>query len=69
MSFDLLQGSQFGGKQRHGLGTFTEGEACGGAGFNGIGLFAAKEGGAIVLVALRIAARDGNVIIGDGTSI
>ena len=40
-------------------GLFAEGEACGGAGLDGIGLLAAEEGGAIVLVALRIAAGDG----------
>jgi hypothetical protein len=38
-------------------------------GLDGIGLVAGKEGGAIVLVALRIATGDGDVGMGDGTSI
>ena len=38
---------------------FGEGEAGGGAGLDGVGLLAAEEGGAVVLVALRIAAGEG----------
>ena len=40
-------------------GRSAEGEAGGGAGLDGIGLLAAEEGGAVVLVALRIAAGEG----------
>src|SRR5262249_15956397 len=36
-----------------------QGEACRGAGLHGVGLLAAEEGGAVVLVALGIAARQG----------
>jgi hypothetical protein len=37
-------------------GSFAHGKSCGGPGLDGIGLLAAEEGSAIVLVALRIAA-------------
>ena len=40
-------------------GLLGEGEAGGGAGLDGVGLLAAEEGGAVVFVALRIAAGEG----------
>ena len=57
---DLAEGAQFGVTAACAAGSFAEGEACGGAGFDGIGLLAAEESGAIVFVALRIAAGDGD---------
>jgi hypothetical protein len=66
---DLSQSSQRGGQQWCGLGPFTEGEACGGMCLDGIGLLAAEQGGAIVLVALRIAAGDGDVGMGQGMGL
>ena len=39
--------------------SFTQGEACGGAGLDRVGLLTAKESGAVVLVALRSAAGEG----------
>lgn len=57
---DLAQGAKFGVHRRGGDGPFGEGEARGGAGFDGVGLLAAEEGGTIVFVALRIAAGDEN---------
>ena len=43
----------------HGLGFFGQGEAGGGGALGGIGLLVAEDGGAIVLIALRIAAGNG----------
>ncbi len=56
---DLAKRAQLGGQHLDGCGPFVESIACGGAGFDRIGLLAAEEGGAVVLVALRIAAGDG----------
>src|SRR5262245_8674579 len=56
---DLAQGAEF---QRQGCVTawpLGEGEARGGAGLDGVGLVAAEDGGAVVLVALRVAAGQG----------
>jgi hypothetical protein len=50
-----------------GCGPFAESIACGGAGFDGIGLLAAEEGGAVVFVALRIAAGDDEGRVGELT--
>src|SRR5260370_27659661 len=55
---DLAQQAKFPGQGQRGGGSFTEGEARGGARLDGIGLFAAEQRGAIVLVALGIAAGD-----------
>lgn len=57
---DLAQRAQLGRRRRDTGGPFAEGVACGGARFEGIGLLGAEERGAIVLVALRIAAGDGH---------
>ena len=45
-------------------GSFAEGVASSGLGLDGIGLLAAEEGGAVVFVALRIAAGDGEGALG-----
>jgi hypothetical protein len=55
---DLAEHAQLVGERRHGGGPFDHGEAGGGAGLDGIGLLAAEVGGAVVLVALRIADRE-----------
>jgi hypothetical protein len=55
---DLAQDAQLRGVRRRGGGSFAEGVARGGACLDGIGLFAAEQRRAIVLVALRIAAGD-----------
>ncbi len=57
---DLAQRAQFGGQTGCGCGPLAEGEARGRAGLDGIRFFGAEQGGAIVLVALRVAARDGD---------
>ena len=45
----------------------ADGEVSGGAGLDGVGLLAAEEGGTVVLVALRVAAGEGESGVGDGT--
>ena len=62
---DLAQGAQWGGQDWSGGGSLAESIACGGAGLDGIGLVGAVEGGAIVLIALRIARGDGEGGIGE----
>ena len=56
---DLTQAAQFQGQGRVTAGPLGEGEAGGGAGLDGVGLVAAEEGGAVVLVALGVAAGQG----------
>ena len=56
---DLAEGALRQGQGCVGVGPFGDGEAGGGLGLDGIGLLGAEEGGAVVLVALGIAARDG----------
>src|SRR5262249_37093733 len=56
---DLAQRPQLHGQGRVAAGPLGDGEACGGAGLHRGGLVAAKDGGAGVLVALRVAARHG----------
>jgi len=58
-SGDLSEQSHLVGHGRRVGGPFAEGVACGGAGLDGIGLLGAEQGGAVVFVALRIAAGDG----------
>ena len=55
---DLTHGAEFERLRRNAGRPLGESEAGGGAGLHGIGLLAAEERGAVVLVALRIAARD-----------
>jgi hypothetical protein len=50
-------------------GPLGDGEAGGGAGLDGVGLLAAAEGGAVVLVALGVAARHGDRGVRDGTGV
>ena len=68
-SGDLAERAQLGRQVGRGCGPFADGEACGGAGLDGIGLLAAEESGAIVLVALRIAAGDGERAITERKSL
>src|SRR5262249_55991404 len=56
---DLAQGAKFQGQGRVIARSLGEGKACGGAGLDGVRLVAAEEGGAVVLVALRVAAGQG----------
>ena len=56
---DLAELLDRGRHHGHGLGFFGQGVAGGGVGLRGIGLLVAEDGGAIVLVALRIAAGNG----------
>jgi hypothetical protein len=53
---DLAAGAEFGGQRALRLGPLREREARGGAGLDGVGLLATADGGAVVLVALGIAA-------------
>jgi hypothetical protein len=43
-----------------------DGEVCGGAGLDGVGLLAPEESGAVVFIALGVAAGDGDGDLGDG---
>ena len=61
---DLAEETQFVGHRRRVSGPFADGISCGGAGLDGIGLLGAEECDAIVLVALRIAAGDGEGGVG-----
>ena len=62
---NLPQGAQLQGQQRRRRGALADGEVSTGAGLDRIGLFAAEQGGTVVLVALRIAARHNDVGVGD----
>jgi hypothetical protein len=53
---DVAEATEFEGHGGVGGWLFGQREACGRVGFEGIGLLAAEAGGAVVLVALRIAA-------------
>ena len=55
---DVTEGAQLGGHDLDRRGPFAEGIASGSASLNRIGLLGAEERGAIVFVALRIAAGD-----------
>jgi hypothetical protein len=66
---DLAEGAQGGAGQRGRCGPLADGEVGGGAGLDGIGLLAAEQGGAVVLVALRIAAGQGEVGVGEGAGL
>jgi hypothetical protein len=67
-SGDLAEQAPFDGQRRGGCGPLGAGEASGGAGLDGVGLEGAEECGAVVLVALGVAAGDGEDGIGDGRS-
>src|SRR5262245_16222626 len=56
---DVTKAQAFGGDDGHGAGPFAEGEAGAGAGLDGVGLLGSEDALAIVLVALRVAAGDG----------
>jgi hypothetical protein len=56
---DLAKGPEFEGQGDVRGGLLGQGEACDRVGLEGIGLLAAEEGGAVVLVALWIAAGKG----------
>ena len=56
---DLAQGTEFEAQECDRSRLLGAGEACGGAGFDRIGLLATKESGTVILVALRIAAGAG----------
>jgi len=60
-SGDLTEDALLVGEGRRGGGLLGDRESSRGAGFDGIGLLAAEEGGSVVLVTLRIAAREGQV--------
>jgi len=53
---DLAERTQFGRQDLDGHALLAESIVRGSVGFDGIGFLAAEEGGAVVLVALRIAA-------------
>src|SRR6516162_792095 len=55
---DLAQRAQLGGQRRRVCRSFADRVACGGAGLDGIGLLVAEERGAVVFIALWIAAGD-----------
>jgi len=59
-SGDLSELAEFEGGRRPGLGSFVEGVACGGACLDGVGLLRPEERGAVVLVALGVAAGKGD---------
>jgi hypothetical protein len=61
---DVAEAAEFERQGRVRGGRFGQREAGGRVGFEGIGLLAAQESGAVVLVALRIAAGEGE---GEGT--
>jgi hypothetical protein len=65
---DLTQDAQRRRDGRGGGGPLGQGEACGGASLDGVGLLRAEQGGAVVLVALRVATGEGDVGVGDGAS-
>lgn len=64
---DLAHGAQLDGQGRDVGRTLAEGVARAGAGLDRIGLLVAKEGGAVVLVALRIAGRKAERGAGEGS--
>ena len=64
-SGDLAERAQLWRQGRRVRGSFADGKACAGAGLDGIGLLAAEESGTVVLVALRIATRDGERGVGE----
>jgi hypothetical protein len=63
---DLAQWPQLRGQMWRWGGPLTDGEVGTGAGLDGVRLFAAKQSGTVVLVALRVAARDGDAGLRDG---
>jgi hypothetical protein len=58
---DVAEALAFGRQARHGPGPFADGEAGAGAGLDRIGLLRAVDAQAIVLVALRVAAGEGEL--------
>jgi hypothetical protein len=66
---DLTQRPQLAGEDRSGGDALADGEVGGGAGLDGIGLLTAEESGAVVFVALRVAARDGERGAGQGAAV
>ncbi len=68
-SGDLAQDAECGRRGQVRGGPFGEGEAGGGAGLDGIGLVGSEKGGAVVFVALGIAAGDGEGEGRDGVGV
>ena len=68
-SGDLTQGPQLAGQRRCAGGSLADGEVGGGPCFDGIGLLAAEQSGAIVFVALGVAARDGELGVGQDSGL
>jgi hypothetical protein len=66
---DLAEQTLLGRDGRRGLGVFRESETGAGLGLDRIGLLRSENGGPIVLVALRIAAGDGEPGVGEGLGV